>query len=130
MENSKNEINIELVPNVMDSLNHASSGFKIARIINGQTVQFELTCQEVSNAFLKKEREFHITDIELVLEELESDGELLGFTAEEINSNTEMKTEILEAYEDNLSNGMEWHYATVSAIKDAVAKTAQNDIAA
>lgn len=130
MEKCKNEMKIELVPNSMECLNRAASGFKIARIINGQIVLIELTCQEVYNAFLKKEREHHIADIEAILDDLENDAELRGITAKEINANAELKAKILEAYEDNLSNGMEWRYAVISAIKEALEKISQYDAAA
>jgi hypothetical protein len=130
VENCINEIKIELVQNEMECLNHATSGFNIARIINGQIVQIELTCQEVFNAFLVQETRHHTADIEAVLDEWENDTGLFGFTIEEIKSNADLIAAILEEYEDNLDNGMEWRDAVISAVKETLARKGKNEFMA
>jgi hypothetical protein len=113
------EISIELVKDEMKILNQANSGFKITRIINGQTIDIELTSQELSNAFSAQEYNFHIADISGVLESLEFDGKLNGYIAEAIIANKELMSSILEVYEENRDDyDMDWHEAALIAIEE------------
>ena len=117
MENA-NEIKIELIKNEMEILNHATSGFKITRIINGQTVDVELTDQELNNAFYYQENIYRISDIGIVLEKMEEDNSLEDYTAEEICKNDALMEKIVSEYNDNIDNhNMEWNEAARDAIQ-------------
>jgi hypothetical protein len=121
-----NEIKIELVKNEMECLNHANSGFKITRIINGQTVDIELSSQELENAFRLQEHNYYVMDVETVLEEMEEDDELQNHTAEEIKANEILMNNIVSDYEENREeDNMPWHDAVLAAIKDNITNTEQ-----
>ena len=102
---------IKLVPNEMAVLNYADSGFKITRIINGQMVDIELTCQEVYNAFLRQQHEFHVQDIEGVLDDI-------GDAADKIRTDSRLMADIISAYAENRDeHGMRWHEAATDAVR-------------
>ena len=112
---------IRLLPNEMECLNHADSGFKITRIIHGKKVDIELTVQELNEAFYCQEHKYHVYDIEITLEEMESDGELQGFTAEKIRTDGALMRKIVSDYEDNRDDHqMAWSDAALEAIRDNI----------
>ena len=124
-----NTIKIELVKNVMKCLNHATSGFKITRIINGITVDIELSDQELSNAFYYQEHNFHICDIAVTLEKMENEKKLYGYTAEKIQADEILMAKIISDYEDNRDEyNMEWNEAAVEAIKKNIKETENADV--
>ena len=120
---------IGLIPNEMECLNHADSGFKITRIIHGKKVDIELASQELSAAFYYQERKYYTSDIEIVLEEMETDGKLQGHTAKSIRSNDVLMEKILSEYEKNRDDyQMEWHHAALEAIGDALASMEHDNV--
>lgn len=106
------------------------SGFHITRTINGEKVDIELTGGEIAQAFCFQEHIYYVSDIESVLEELEEDGDLYGYTADEIIADKELMGSIVSAYEKNRDKyDMEWHYAASEAIKNKLEEKGekQND---
>ena len=112
------------VPNEMKCMNHATSGFKIMRIINGQKVCIELTYQEVSNAFSFQEHNYNIMDIKATLEEIEEKNELPTHTAESIYSNDALMGKIVSDYEESLEeHDTGWHELVLTAINENIKNT-------
>ena len=111
---------IELPKNEMTMLNNANSGFKITRIIDGETIEIELSDQELYNAFAVQERKFHVADIEMAFREMEVDQyeneELYGCTMEKLMTDDHLLNMILSDYEYNRENGM----YTSEAARDAI----------
>ena len=126
IDSEDNPIKIELAENKMKMLNYSDSEFKITRMINGKQVDIELTGPELYNAFYRQERNFHVADIKTILEKMEDDEELGGYTAEEIYTDEILMGHIISDYEDNKDEyNMEWHDAASEAIKDNITTTEQ-----
>ena len=105
------EPEITMVKNTMECLNQATSGFKITRIINGKTVDIELSDQELSNAFYWQERKYQINSIK------------------EILANDTLMEAIISDYDDNREEyNMDWKEAALSAITKNITNTENNDV--
>ena len=123
-----NPIEIKLVKNEMEMLNHTVLGFKITRIICGRTAEIELTCQELNNAFNFQESKNHFADIEIALEGMENTDELQSHTVEKILADKNLMNKICFDYEENLDDGMVWPEAAIAAIKDNIKNTEYADV--
>ena len=120
---AKNKLKIELVKNEMEMLNHADSGFKITRTINGQTVQIELTGQEVENVFRLQEHNYNVSDIKMVLEGMEDENELQNHTAESICADDILMEKIVSDYEESLEDhDTGWEVLVLNAINENITK--------
>ena len=101
-----------------DNVDVKMSGFSVTRIINGEVIPIRLTNQELYAAHSYQEQEFYEDDVEMVLEELEADGELNGHTAAEIIDRPELLGPMVAEYTRNRDKyNMEWHEAAYQAIK-------------
>jgi len=124
-----NPIKISLVLNEMKVLNHATSGFKITRIINGQIIDIELTSQELNNAFYCQENKYHIADIEITLEEMVENDDIEEHIAEKIRASDVLMGKIVSDYEDNRDDyNMEWSDAARNSIKENIKEMEQSDV--
>ena len=102
-----------------DGIDIKMSDFSIRRTINGETVSIALTKQELYNAYSLREHEFYIEDVENVLDEKETDGELGGLSADEIISNGTLFEKMVDSYTINRDKyNMEWHEAALQAITE------------
>ena len=120
---AKNKLKIELVKNEMEMLNHADSGFNITRTINGQTVQIELTGQEVENVFRLQEHNYNVSDIKMVLEGMEDENELQNHTAESICADDTLMEKIVSDYEESLEDhDTGWEVLVLNAINENITK--------
>lgn len=88
---------------------------KIKRNVNGQEMEFELTREEMYQAFCKQEREYHADDIQSVSED---NGILM--TDEQFHR-------AIELYKKYLGNDDSWRYAAEEAIYVARHETKQNN---
>ena len=77
---------------------------KIKRNVNGQDMEFELTCEEIYQAYYEQDRKFNQEDIESILEE---QGLSVSFRQFQ---------EIMDRFEDFLSNDDSWRYHAEAAI--------------
>jgi hypothetical protein len=124
IELANNPLEISLTSNEMAMLNHANSGFKITRIINGRTTDIELTCHELYDAFVLREHRFQVEDIEGILAEMEDDNNLGSHTADQVRANPALMGKIMSAYVKNRDDyGMEWSEAALDAIKKNITNT-------
>jgi len=118
-----------MVKNAMECLNHAMSGFKITRIINGKKIDIELSDQELNNAFYWQERKYHISSISVVLEEMESENKLQGCASKEILANDMLMEAIISDYDDNREEyNMDWKEAALAAIKENITNKENSDV--
>ena len=116
-------IKIELEKNVMEALNHAVSGFKITRIINGEKTDIELSCQELSNAYYFSRNKNYREDIIGILKDKDSE-DLYGYTLDEICADDILMSDIFQEYEKNREEyNMEWTEAAYEAIRDVLSES-------
>ena len=76
----------------------------IKRNVNGQEMEFELTSEEMYKAFYEQQNQFYKDDIISTLY-------LRGLVVTD-----EQMVEIIERYDDNLSEDESWRYAAEEAI--------------
>jgi hypothetical protein len=88
---------------------------KIKRNINGKEMEFELTSNEMYSAFYEQQNQFYKDDILSVLEE-----KGLMATDKQI-------AQMIEVYDDYLSDNDSWRYAVNEAIYVVMSETKQNN---
>lgn len=117
VEKIKMELQICDSENETSIYNSSPSGYKIIRIINGEKTEVELTGRELHLAYDYQEINNHRDDIKLILDELEGDDALNGYTADELFTNADYMADVIPEYTRNKDKyNMEWHAAALDAV--------------
>lgn len=95
----------------------------IKRIVNGTEMEFELTQQEMFNAYEERQHYYDVQDVDFYLGSME-DEELMenyGLTREEVKAKYDEIAYTMREYIDR-SNDDSWCYARDYAIDDVIGK--------
>jgi hypothetical protein len=100
-----------------NNTNREMSEFKISRIINGYSLDFNLTKQELLDAFSHQEHKYNYDSIFMLLEQMSLEGSLQGRTAADIFADNELIKRIVDEFEETREEyDSEWRIPATAAI--------------